>query len=214
MEGLILIGSRLEDEQLAGAAQQAPTVVVASGWNHADVDTVTTDDFLGASLAVEHLVSLGHNSIVHLDGAQNISSGPRRDGYVQAMRSHNLEPRVVLAGDTEADAVNAINEIVDVLDPPTAIFAFNDLVAAGTLDRLDDLDIDVPEHLSLVGYDNTFIAALHRLSLTTINQPRMRMGRLAVSTLTQRLEDGRTDPVQLRLEPELVLRSTTAPPLT
>ncbi len=95
--------------------------------------------------------------------------------------------------------------------PPSAIFAFNDLVAAGALDRLDDLSIRVPEEISLIGYDNTFIAGLHHLSLTTINQPRVRMGRLAISTLTERLDAGREPTVQLRLDPELVVRGSTGP---
>jgi len=212
VDGVVLVGSLLDDHQLAAAARLTPAVVVASGWNQVDVDAITTDDIRGAALAIEHLVSLGHRRIVHLDGAQNTSAEGRRDGYVRAMRAHGLEPRIVLAGDDEDDAKAAINRIMESADQPTAIFAFNDLVAAGALDRLDDLGINVPEHISLIGYDNTFIANLHRLSLTTINQPRVKMGRLAVSTLTQRIENTEGETVQLRLEPELVLRGTTAPP--
>jgi DNA-binding LacI/PurR family transcriptional regulator len=214
VDGVVLVGSLLDDHQLAAAARLTPSVVVASGWNQANVDAVTSDDDRGAALAVGHLVSLGHRKIVHLDGAQNVSAEGRRDGYVRAMRAHGLEPRIVLAGDDENDARVAIDRIMESADQPTAIFAFNDLVAAGALDRLDDLGLDVPEHISLIGYDNTFIADLHRLSLTTINQPRVRMGRLAVSTLTQRIEDAEGETVQMRLEPELVLRGTTAAPLS
>ena len=212
VDGLVLVGSLLEDDHLATAARQAPSVVVAAGWNDAGVDTITTDDARGAALAVDHLVSLGHRRIVHLDGAQNTSAEVRRDGYVEAIRAHGLEPRVVLAGDDEDDAKDAIDWVVGEPDRPSAIFAFNDLVAAGALDRLDDLGLQVPGDISLVGYDNTFIADLHRLSLTTINQPRVQMGRLAVSTLTRRIENDVGETVRLRLEPELVLRGTTAPP--
>lgn len=212
VDGMVLVGSLLEGEQLAVTTRQAPAVVVASGWKHAGVDAITTDDNRGAALAVEHLVSLGHRTIAHLDGAQNTSADPRRDGYVRAMLAHELEPRVVLGGDDEDDAKAAIDRIVESRETPTAIFAFNDLVAAGALDRLDDLGFRVPDDISLIGYDNTFIAGLHRLSLTTINQPRAQMGRLAVSTLAQRIENAETEPVQLRLEPELIRRGTTAPP--
>jgi len=212
VDGVVLVGSLLDSRQLAATARLTPSVAVASGWSHADVDAVTTDDARGAALAIKHLVSLGHRKIVHLDGAQNGSAEGRREGYILAMESHGLEPRVLPAGDDEDDAKVAIDRLVASGDWPTAIFAFNDLVAAGALDRLDDLGIEVPEHISLIGYDNTFIAGLHRLSLTTINQPRVRMGRLAVSTLTQRIEDAEGETVQLRLEPELVLRGTTAPP--
>ena len=212
VEGLVLIGSRLDDAALIEAHSQAPTVVVASGRTHAAVDTITTHEARGAALAVDHLVSLGHRSIVHLDGAQNISATPRRDGYVAAMRSHGLEPRVALAGDTDGDAHAAIDEAMAASDPPSAIFAFNDLVAAGALDHLDDLQLRVPDDISVVGYDNTFIAGLHHLALTTINQPRVRMGRLAVSTLMERLNGGRGAQVQVELDPELVVRGSTSAP--
>lgn len=211
VEGLVLIGSRLDEQALAAASGQAPTIAVAGGLVGASVDTVTTDDTRGAALAVDHLVSLGHRSIVHFDGAQNISAGPRRDGYVAAMRSHGLEPHVVLAGDTDGDAHDAVDRSMGKAERPTAIFAFNDLVAAGALDRLDDLSIRVPEEISVVGYDNTFIAGLRHLSLTTINQPRVKLGRLAISTLVERIDRGPATPTQLLLDPDLVVRGSTGP---
>ncbi len=211
VEGLVLVGTRLDNDSLASANAQVPVAVVASGWDHGPVDTITTDDAIGAGLAVEHLVSLGHRSIVHLDGAQNISALPRRNGYVAAMRKHGLEPRVALAGDSDGDAHAAIDVVLDSGEPPSAIFAFNDLAAAGALDRLDDLSTRVPEEISLVGYDNTFIAGLHHLSLTTINQPRAMFGSLPTSTLTELLDAGRDPTVQLRLDPELVVRGSTGP---
>lgn len=212
VESLVLVGSMLDDEQLGGIAPLVPTAVVAGGRPEASVDSIQTDDVRGAALAVEHLVGLGHRHIVHVDGSPNPSAGPRRDGYAAAMRAAGLEPMVVLGGDDEDAAREPIRRLFDDRHPPTAIFAFNDLLAAGMLDRLDDAGRRVPDDVALVGYDNTFIAALHHLSMTTIDQPRVAMGRLAVSTLLERVADGRTEPVHHTLAPSLVVRGTTGPP--
>ena len=130
------------------------------------------------------------------------------------MRSAGLGDLVDIrpAGDDEADALEIIDELLADDDPPTAIFAFNDLLAAGALNRLADAGMAVPGDVSLVGFDNTFISALRHLSLTTINQPTLAMGRLVVATLLQRLSDGSSESIRHTLQPELVVRSTTGPP--
>ena len=214
VEAIVLVGPRLDDEQLEAIGRTVPTVVVASSRNHPGVDTIVTDDKRGGELAVNHLASLGHERILHIDGGQNASARERRDGYTSGMRVAGLADHIDVrfGGDDEADAFNVVDEILSEGEPPTAVFAFNDLLAAGALDRFDDSKFDVPDDISLVGYDNTFIAGLRHLSLTTINQPRLSMGRLAVQTILERIEDGREEPARHTLEPELVVRGTTGPP--
>ena len=214
VEGMALVGARLGADDLAQMGTAAPCVVVAGSTVHPGIDTVGTDDRRGAELAVEHLAALGHTRIVHMDGGANVSAAKRRAGYKSGMHAAGIGDLVDVrpAGDDEADALAVIDALLAEDDPPTAIFAFNDLLAAGALNRLDDAGMAVPGDVSLVGFDNTFISALRHLSLTTVNQPTLAMGRLAVGTLLQRLSDGSGEPIRHTLQPELIVRGTTGPP--
>jgi DNA-binding LacI/PurR family transcriptional regulator len=175
------------------------------------VDSITNDDLAGGKLAVRHLAELGHARIAHVDGGRGAGAAARRTGYLREMRHRGLEPQVVSGDFTEVAGVRAAERLLLSGELPTAIFAANDLVAAGALDRLEDAGLHIPRDISIVGYDNTFLAALHHMSLTTIDQPRPDIGRLALSTLVERIDGGRRTAVHLKVEPSLVVRATTGP---
>jgi DNA-binding LacI/PurR family transcriptional regulator len=213
-DGVILVGPRLTTREIIAAAASTPMVVVARGIRSPNVDSITNDELTGARRVVGHLVELGHRRIVHVDGGRGSGAAARRSGYRQAMREHGLEREIrLLAGDyTDTAGVRAATRLLESGDLPTAVFAANDLVAAGLIDRLEDAGLRIPQDLSVVGYDNTFLAALHHMSLTTVHQPRPQMGRRALEALVERIEGGRTTPLHVRVEPSLVVRQTTAPP--
>lgn len=213
VDGLALVGPRLRTSEIGAAARHVPVVVVAREVRHPDVDWIVNDEPVGARLVVGHLVALGHRRIVHIDGGHGAGANARRRAYELAMREAGLAREIrVLGGDyTDAAGVRAAERLLGSKSLPTAIFAANDILATGVIDRLEDAGLRIPEDVAIVGYDNTFLAALHHVSLTTINQPRPEMGRRAVQALVDRIEGARAEPLRLRTAPSLVVRETTGP---
>jgi DNA-binding LacI/PurR family transcriptional regulator len=211
-DGVLLLAPRMRSGEILGMARGVPLVLVGRRLQAAAADSVVIDEARGTRLVVDHLVGLGHRDIAHVDGGAGAGASQRRAGYLRAMRDNGLADRArIVPGEfTEQAGVAAVDALLAEGRLPTAIFAANDLVAAGALDRLEEHGHRVPGDVSIVGYDNTFLAALHHMSLTTIDQPRQMMGRIALELLLERLE-GRREPRVMLMEPHLVERRTTAP---
>jgi DNA-binding LacI/PurR family transcriptional regulator len=214
VDGLVLAGSLLESRVIVEASREAAVVLVGRAARASSIDSVTNDDFAGAVAAVRHCASLGHRRIAHVDGGQGAGADARRRGYEQAMRRLRLARHlsVVPGSFTEEGGHAGALALLERDVRPTAIFAANDLAAIGALNAIEERGLRVPDDVSLIGYDNTSLAALRHISLTTVHQPRVEMGRLAVSTLLERLAGRRTRPRRAVLAPNLVVRGTTAPP--
>jgi DNA-binding LacI/PurR family transcriptional regulator len=213
VSGIILVSPRMPTGDIVAAAAEAPLVMVGRSVRGANADTVLINEAHGTGLVLAHLVGLGHERIAHVDGGTGAGGPQRRSAYLREMRARRLARHaLVIGGDfTEEAGVNAADELLRAPDLPTAIFAANDMVAAGLLGGFDRAGVEVPHDISIVGYDNISIAHLAHVSLTTVDQPRNEMGRLALELLLDRIDNRRPNEVRL-IEPSLVIRSTTAPP--
>jgi DNA-binding LacI/PurR family transcriptional regulator len=210
-EALILLGPMASAGALGELARRLPVVSVGRRVRAAGVDAVLAADDQGVRQAVEHLVAVGHRDVVHVDGGRNTIAAVRRRGYRAAMEAHGLPPRVIAGDLTErAGAAAAAALLAGAL--PTAIVAVNDRCALGVLDTLRRARVDVPGRVSLVGYDDSALAQIGHIDLTTVNQDAARQARLAVEAAVERLESGRTRGRAVVLPPRLVVRGTTAPP--
>lgn len=194
-----------------------PVVLVNRGGDADGVSAVTNDDTRGIRLAVEHLVGLGHRRIVHVAGPRGLSTGAaRRAGFVAALRAHGLaagEDAVAEAGSYGIDAgALAAATLLDRHPGLSAIVAANDLLALGCYDALARRRLACPRDVSVTGYNDMPFADRFAPPLTTVRIAHRAMGVEAARVLLAEIADPRGRRRQVRLEPELVVRGSTAPP--
>lgn len=210
IEGLILISHRLTETMLREIAGEIPTVTVTrDDIAIARMDMVCNDDVAGGHMAVDHLVSLGHQRIVCLSGGDNPVSHSRAQGYLEAMAEHGLSgsAQIVAGGLTDTAGYRAAQEALAL--SPTALFVANDIAAMGAIAAVEEAGLDVPGDISVIGYDGIRLAGLRSVNLTTVAQPLAELGRLAATRLLERL----VDPTRLsqhdQVSSKLVVRGTT-----
>lgn len=215
VDGLILAGTMPQTADLEDAAMKAPTVVLSSrnfSLPGVAVDVVANDDEAGAQMAVEHLISLGHRRIAHVAGDSGRVARLREEGYRSTMRAHGLRSVVKRSGNTEEQGYAAGLQLLRQADRPTAVFAVNDLSAVGILDAAFDLGISVPRQLSIVGYDNSYLAGIGYIGLTSVDAAGYGTGMAAARALVRRIAAPETPGEVTLLAPELVIRRSSAAP--
>ena len=178
------------------------------------MDSVRNDDDAGAQAVVDHLFGLGHMRIAHVHAGSASGARGRRRGYETAMERHGLGDHIrsVKGAFTEGGGFAGMQSLIDSGDLPTAVFVANDFAALGALDAIDEAGLQVPEDISVVGYDDSALSHIRRIALTTVAQPSVEMGRTAVRLLIERIREGRSDPRHIVLPPQLVVRGTSATP--
>jgi DNA-binding LacI/PurR family transcriptional regulator len=210
--GLILVGAPRDRAAIRAIGSGLPTVYVAQHLSAFGVDSVSNDDFQGAAIVVEYLVSLGHRRIAYIDGGNEAGAALRSSGYAETMLRLGLSPWVVPGNHTlEAGDLGTL-QILKADSKPTAIFAANDLCALGVLSRLAQSHVGVPEDMTVVGFDNLPIADTAMVSLTTVRQPVSAIAARSLHALTRRMSDPVVTAEHVMISPDLIVRRSSAPP--
>jgi len=176
---------------------------------------VGATNWQGAYNATEYLIKIGHERIAFISGAMDLGAAiDRLDGYKAALRAHHLpdDPQLVYSGTfSQPDGYAGACALLDLYNPPTAIFASNDVMAMGVMDAVRSRGWRVPEDVSVVGFDDIPQAELVRPALTTVRQPLEQMGRVATQMLLDMLKNPEKKVNRIELPTELIIRSSTQP---
>jgi LacI family transcriptional regulator len=215
-DGAVLILPEESSEELTALHDHGYRFVIVDPQRQQDemVPTVSAANSSGAGEAVDHLISLGHRRIAAITGPRGwIATDERLRGYRAGLAAAGIMPDPAL--EVEANWATdggrrATEQLLDLPDPPTAIFAFNDMLAIGALQAARSRGVSVPDQLSVVGFDDTFEASIVSPSLTTVRQPLAEMGRMAVGLLVRLLGGQRIEALHVELECKLIVRDSTA----
>ena len=198
-----------------------PMVVVGRQFNHPHVDHVTADHWKGGYEAVEHLISLGHQSIGFIGVSLVNGAGLRRfRGYLDALRDNKLpvNGKLIVGPDrvtgpdysTQDDGYEAMKRLLAQRKRPTAILARNDFTAMGAMYAIRDAGLSVPGDIAIVGFDNVPLSAYTTPPLTTVDQTILQQGREAARLMLERIAGDRSrERREICLECNLIIREST-----
>jgi DNA-binding LacI/PurR family transcriptional regulator len=214
VDGIVAVTERLSRPVIVEAARSTPLVMLTHTPRIPRVDSVVSDNRQGARLVIDHLVTLGHTSIAMIADAREHAGAERIEGYQATMNGHRLghQIRVLDAPPTERGGYDATRELLSGAGTATAIFAGNDLAAFGVLDALAEHGLEVPRNMSVAGYDNTPVAALRTVSLTTVDQFATEIGAEAMRAVLARVNRRDRPARHVLVPPRLIQRATTAAP--
>lgn len=220
LSGTLADGTILVAPTVLTGPSKHPIVAVDPHIGGSTQPVIEAQNFEGAVAATRHLLELGHRRIGFLGGRSDLESARRREAGFRAAHAEAGVPvdeqLVAEGGFTELSAVEPSHYLLTLPERPTAVFSANDLMALQVLRTARELDLSVPDDLSIVGFDNIPEGALGEPPLTTVDQHVQELGRAAVQVLVDLIErpghHGEADPIHITLPTELIVRRSTAPP--
>jgi LacI family transcriptional regulator len=216
VDGVLLISTGAYKESLdLLSTYNIPVVLVDRSSQSDDVDEILTANNQGGLLATQHLLKLGHTRIGCITGPSLLTPGAERvGGYYEALKTAGIpiDERLVKSGNFDHESgYRACQELLSETPRPTAIFACNDLMAVGVLCAIHEADMQVPNDMSVIGFDDIPLASYSVPRLTTISQPSHQLGQVAVERLIGRLKNPENSVQRETLPVSFVERGSCAP---
>ena len=206
----------LSSRDLQQVLRSAPVVLVDRNLPGVEADALLVDNLGGGHQATRHLIELGHRRIGCIAGPSSMTpSADRVTGYRTALEEAAIpaDERLIARGDFQfAGGFAGAHTLLDLPEPPSAIFACNDLMAMGAIAAATECGLRIPSDLSIVGFDNSTLASYTTPPLTTVAQPIAEIGRLAAEMVIQRSQNPNMARQRRILSTELIVRRSTCPP--
>jgi len=214
VDGIVVTSSRVGALHTPMLSQMMVPIVLINNQHPGEfVHSVMIENLAASREATAHLLGLGHRRIAYVgDQYGHQSDAERFGGYSEALRQAGvaLHADLIVHGDGKADGgTPAMDQLLALPSPPTAVFCYNDMTALGVLRAIHRRGLRVPADISLVGFDDLFFASYTQPPLTTVRQPRRKMGYLAFESLLK-LMSGEEPADPIRVPAELIVRESTA----
>jgi LacI family transcriptional regulator len=216
-DGLLIVLPREPEAYLQSLRERdIPYVLIDQvGVDENDLSVMSTNR-QGGYEATQHLIELGHRRIGIITGWMDmVGARDRLEGYKAALREHclSIDETLIVEGDFDQDSgYSGAQELLDMAEPPTAVFVSNDVMAQGAMDAIRERGLLIPQDMSIVGFDDIPLAAVLNPPLTTLHQPMEDMGRQATEMLLALINHPDEEQHSIVLPTELILRESTAPP--
>jgi LacI family transcriptional regulator len=217
-DGLILMSQSADDQRFIDAilAKQIPLVLLNRSMEEAKLLNILADDEQGAYCATQYLARLGHRNIAIIEGRPGFQSTVRRkNGFARAMLEYGLtmNPDFCVAGNYDVQSgYEAMLRLLGLGERPTAVFSSNDDMAFGAMKACMEAGLKVPEHISLVGFDDNLFSAYLTPALTTVRRPIEMISREGATRLIQAIERKQAISETILLGAELIVRQSAAGP--
>ncbi|WP_372948199.1 LacI family DNA-binding transcriptional regulator [Mariniphaga sp.] len=214
VDGIIIAPTGKSSRHVTEVQNQGiPVMVIDRYLVGTELPFITTDNYIGALLATEHVIEMGHRNIACIQGINGISANTDRvKGYHDALQKHGIRVNELLILGTDFGEENGYiqtRKLLELPSRPTAIFALSNLISLGILRALKEAGLTVPDDISIVSFDEQPYSAFLACPMTTVEQPREEIGRLAFDFLLIMIDEGASKKVDnLMLQPRLIFRES------